>query len=364
LIASSLTFLTPGWALIALGALAPLAALGLVFRRERRGVRVLALRPSGKRSVVLRGASIVAVAGALGLAASQPVLRSRVSVPVRTDAEAYFVIDISRSMLASRSPGASTRLQRARAAAIAIRDGLPEVSAGVATMTDEVLPDLLPVPDRGAFEQTIRQAVQVDQPPPETDAVNATNLGSLGALGTQNFYSPAAKHRIAIVLTDGESEPFDIAQTARELKHSPGVTPIFVQFWSAKDSVYDPGGARESAYHPDPSSKETLASLAQASNGSSFTEHQLGAAIRAARVALGTGPVRGETIAVTTKALAPYAALAALIPILFLVSAGWGKRLVRQRGEPQSHTAATEGFDVGREASAPAAPDEPVPTLR
>ena len=49
-------------------------------------------------------------AALLGVAASQPVLRTTHSIPVRSDAEVLFVIDGSRSMLASSAPGARTRL--------------------------------------------------------------------------------------------------------------------------------------------------------------------------------------------------------------------------------------------------------------
>ena len=189
---------------------------------------------------------------------------------VRTDAAAIYVIDVSRSMLASRSPGAATRIARARAAAIRLRADLPQVPSGVATMTDRVLPNLMPISDDKAFDRTVQEAVQVNEPPPGTDSVTATDLSALGALGTQNFFAPNVKHRVAIVLTDGESQPFDVRQTARALGHVPGVTPIFVQFWSSHDQVFDPDGQAESAYHPDASSKEDLLSLAVAAHGKVF----------------------------------------------------------------------------------------------
>lgn len=347
MIARSLTFLTPWWALIAAGAVVPLAALALASSRERRSALALGLKPSASRGIVGRGLAIVSIAVLLGLAAGQPVLRSTSSIRVRTDAQAYFVIDISRSMLAAASPTASTRLARARAAAIEIRERLPDVNAGIATLTDQVLPDLLPIADRDTFDQTMRQAVQIDQPPPETDAVTATNLGALGALGTQNFFAPTAAHRIAIVFTDGESDTFAIRQTAHELANRPGVTPIFVRFWSPHDSVFDPGGSRESAYHPDPSSKATLSALAQASHGFAYSEHQLGAVVRAARKILGTGPVRPEGQVVKTVALAPYIALAALIPLVLLIVAGGGAgRIVFARRRPRSSAQAPPGSNL------------------
>jgi von Willebrand factor type A domain len=351
LIASSVTFLTPEWALLALSGLLPLAALALAARRERRARAALALRPPRGDGRWGRAAAIVAIAALLGLAASQPVIRSTAVVKVRTDAAAIYVIDNSRSMLASRKPGATTRIARARAAAIRLRASLPQVPSGVATMTDRVLPDLMPISDDKAFDRTVQEAVQVNEPPPGTNSVTATNLASLGALGTQNFFAPNAKHRVAIVLTDGESQPFDVRQTARELGHLPGVTPIFVQFWSPHDQVFDPDGQPESAYHPDASSKEDLQSLAAAAHGTAFGEDDLDAVTHAVRSALGSGPVRPMTTTTSTRPLAPYFALTALLPLLFVLLDGlWvavaAAGQARRRGGPaESDTAA--GLTLG-----------------
>ena len=53
-------------------------------------------------------------------------------------------------MAASATPNSPTRLERAVAAAVKLRASIPDVPAGVATLTDRVLPDLFPVPDIGA----------------------------------------------------------------------------------------------------------------------------------------------------------------------------------------------------------------------
>jgi hypothetical protein len=342
LIASTLTFLTPRGALLALTAAVPLAALAFAAARVRRVRGLLGLHAPARARRWVRPVGLVAVLGLLGIAAAQPVLRSSTSIEVRTDSEALYVIDISRSMLASRSPDAVTRIATARATALRLRDSLIDIPSGVATLTDHVLPDLLPVPDAGAFDQTVRQAVQVDQPPPATSAVNATNLGALGALGTQNFFTPSAKHRVAIVLTDGESRPFDQQQTARALEHAPGVTPIFIRIASHGELVYGAGGHPEAGYRPDPSSAETVADLAHAAGGRSFSEGQLGAAAAAVRKAIGRGPVRREGLTVSTLALAPYAALAALVPLLLLVAGGAPAALRRAIGRA-SRKAASPG---------------------
>ena len=133
------------------------------------------------------------------------------------------------------------------------------------------------------FDQTIREAVAVDEPPPASNEVTATTLGSLGR--HQSFFLPSARHRVAIVLTDGESRPFDVRATARALAHAPGVTPIFIQISSPGEDVFGADGKPEPAYHPDGSGAAALAGLARAAKGGSFGENELGRAAGAVRTA-------------------------------------------------------------------------------
>jgi hypothetical protein len=259
------------------------------------------------------------VVGLLGLAAAQPVLRSTSTVEARTDAQALFVIDISRSMLASRSPGASTRLARAREDAVRLRDDLADIPAGVATMTDQILPNLFPVPDRGCSN---RQSGRPSggNPPPAGDSVTATYLGALGSVGTQSFFPHSVSRLVAIGLTDGESRPFDLRTTARQLGHAPGVTPIFIHVWGGDERVFDPGEKVETAYHPDPSSASTLAALAQATGGKAFGEDS--SVPRHVPSGLPWSWADSpQGLTVSTTALAPYVALAALLPLLVLLTA-------------------------------------------
>ena len=133
------------------------------------------------------------------------------------------------------------------------------------------------------------------------------------------------------MLTDGESGPFDLRQTARQLDRSPGVTPIFVRVWAGDERVFEPGGAAETAYHPDPSSAATLEAVADAAGGKVFGENQIAAAAAAARAAVGRGPSRPEGVTASTTALAPYVALAALVPLfIFLADSGVAFRIRRR----------------------------------
>jgi len=317
---ASLVLLTPWGLLLGLLAIAPLAALARAARHERRARELLRLTAPARSGAAGRALLVAAVMALLAVAAAQPAIRSTTTVHVRTDAEAFYVLDNSRSMLAARAPGAPTRLARARKDAVDLRQRLLEIPSGVATMTDHVLPDLFPVPDPGVFAQTVREAAQVGNPPPATNAVTATNLGALGALGSQSFFSPGVKHRVAVVLTDGESRPFDESATARALLRAPGVTLVLIRIGSGSEAVFD-GTTPESAYHPDPAAAATVATLAQAAHGKAYGEGELDQAAAAVRAALGAGATHPEGTTVTTRTLAPWFALAALVPLLALVGA-------------------------------------------
>src|SRR4029079_7489118 len=91
--------------------------------------------------------ALALVPALLGLALAQPVLRSSERHLVRTDAQAFYIVDISRSMHASTRAGGTSGFDRALRAALRMRLALPELPSGIATMTDRVLPDLFPTPN-------------------------------------------------------------------------------------------------------------------------------------------------------------------------------------------------------------------------
>ena len=217
--------------------------------------------------------ALVAIPALLGIAATQPALRSTTKQRVRTDAQAYFILDTSRSMLARKAPGDPTRLARARADAIRMRDALPEIPAGIATLTDRLLPDLLPNPDPSVFAQTIDQAVQIEEPPPASSNIKATTFTvPLEYLASQNFFPATIHNRLAVILTDGESNPVDDGAVARALATGPGIKVIFIHVWKPGEAVYD-GNSPEQGYHEDPNSGQILQTLAAAiENGKSFDE--------------------------------------------------------------------------------------------
>jgi hypothetical protein len=196
----------------------------------------------------------------------------------------------------------------------------------VATFTDRVLPALLPNSDPAVFDDTVTHAVAIEQPPPSDVNVIATDLGNLNVLGTGDYFAPSVRKRLVVVLTDGESRPFDPVKLAHALATGPGIHLVLVHVWATGEQVYD-GSTPESAYHEDPTSGSALDSLAAATNGTAVGENQIGRAVRAAQADLGTGPtiVTGRTE--RTRTLAPYVALLALLPLLLLARGDAWRRI-------------------------------------
>ena len=122
MLATSVEFLTPLAGLVALLCLVPLAAFvraRVVARRRRAAV---GLSEPRRRAYLLPLAAVLAAAVALGLAAMQPVVSFDETRRVRTDAEAYIVIDTTRSMLARAAPGSPQRIARAKAIATLVEE--------------------------------------------------------------------------------------------------------------------------------------------------------------------------------------------------------------------------------------------------
>jgi hypothetical protein len=308
-----MAFLTPLGGLLALAALLPLGAA--FFARARTEVvrRRLGL-PAPERSTGIRPLLAAAAIALLGLAAAQPVLTRTARPRTRTDVQALFVLDVSRSMAASRSPSSPTRLDRAAAAAIKLRDAIPDVPSGVLTLTDRVLPDLLPVPDRAGFVGVVNRAVRIESPPPEQTAARATSYSALSQIASGNDFAPEAKKRIVVLLTDGESGAVQTTDVAHALA---GYGFEAVRFWSAKESVFDPDGKPEAAYRPDPSGRAVLHDLAASLDGRSFEESQLRPAAAYLRTLTGSGrTVAGAATERRRLPLAPYVALLALVLLL------------------------------------------------
>jgi hypothetical protein len=330
-----MTLLTPLGGLVTLLVLLPLAAAALAHGRTDAVRRALRLPPPERGAELLPHSLAFAGVLLLGLAAAQPALTRTSSPRVRHDVQALFVLDTSRSMAASSSPTAPTRLDRAAAAAVRLRDAIPQVESGVLTLTDRVLPDVLPIADVQGFDGVVQRAVRIESPPPSASAVRATSYGALADIASGNDFAPTAARRIVILLTDGESNPVQTGDVAGRLSANRGYRFLAVRFWQGDESVYGAEGKAEAAYRPDPAGRTTLRDLAAALGGRSFEESEAGAAAAYLRGLTGSGPtVRVAGTDRTRFPLGPYVALVGVLSLLAALGASTfaleGIRLRRQ----------------------------------
>ncbi len=278
----------------------------------------LGLPHPARRTVVPLAVALAAVAALLALAATQPVVETDRTVRERTDAEAFVVVDVSRSMLASADVDAQTRLDRAKTVAKAFRARLPEVPVGVLSLTDRILPHLFPTVDGTVFAATIEDALGIERPPPALFfSTRATQLDALGDIPPRGFYSRGARKRLLVVVTDGESQ--DITSDLRPaFARRPRIETFFVHVWGADEAIYETRVA-ERGYQPDATSARTLASVATMLDGQVFGEREQDELASAAQAFFGTGATRERVIEGDRLALMPYASLAALFPLGFVL---------------------------------------------
>ena len=315
----TLVFVHPLAGLAFLAVVLPLGAFWLVRRRAARVRRVLSLAPPPRRAGVLAVAAILALAALVGVAAAQPVLVGSEPRLVRDDAEAYFVFDITRSMLASAGPDEPNRLQRAREFARRVRAEVPDVPVGIASFTNRLVPHVFPTPSAALFGAGLDRALAIERPAPDRgEGALLTAFDALAPLQTHNFFSPQASRRVAVVLTDGESQPVS-TETLRALRASPPLELVLVRFWSERERIHRPRITFDAQYAPDPASSGTLATFAEAAGSRVYTEDDAAAVGRELRRFFGTGVpvVVGEEA--SEEPLAAWVLAAGLLPLGYLL---------------------------------------------
>ena len=323
MIGASFLFLTPRAGFLVVLAAVPLAALAIGAHRVAHARRQLGLAAPAAGRRRRREAWIVAVIALLALAAMQPAVRTNTPRRERTDAQAFVVIDVSRSMAATPSSSGLSRLQRAKRIALALAPQFGDVPVGLATFTDRVLPDLFPTSDRAAYDSAV-SALGLESPPPREVNTTATTFDALTQLATEGFFPAGVRKRAVIVVTDGESRPFDPRAVADAL-NGHGIRLGLVRVGSGADRVRRADGTAEANFRPDPQgarlSLGRLASAAGAANGPAAGE--------ALRGALGSGPSSVVGLQPRTRTLAPLPALLALLPLALLLGIGTPQRLLR-----------------------------------
>ena len=366
MLALALELLDPTMLALAVVAVLPLAAGVAGLRNSRGATRTLGLSPAplGRALVPLVAAALACIAGAA--AAAQPVLETTDARKQRTASEVVFVVDVSRSMLAASSPEGPTRLERARRVVRSLRASIDDVPAGITGLTDRALPYAFPTGDERTFENVLARSVAPDAPPPITFySIVATSFAPLGTLGRAGFFSPTARYRTCVLVTDGEARtggeepeseggrgltpatpslapaPDQSASTAEPSTDpaasggavgSPrGCRLVAVRVGGNADRIYGPDGVVEAQYRPEAAAASTVERFAEAAGGEAFTENDLGGAADALRRAAEQGPVAEVARRSSTRALAPYlAALAALLAASTALSRTVGRDLRRQ----------------------------------
>jgi VWA domain-containing protein len=314
-----MSFLSPLGALVVLVAVAPLAAFLYSEQARRRVTRLLRLAEPDSRTRLLPLIASLMIAALVGVAATQPTLTRRSATRVRTDAEAWFVLDTSLSMKASAGPSAPTRFQRAQQLAMRLHDELSDIPVGLASVTDRVLPHLFPTTDRDTFDLTARKVMGIERPPPSDGfSTRITTLGSIARVVTGNYFAPTTKKRLLVVFTDGETKPFTDASLGTVFRQPPRIHPIFVRIWGAHERVYD-GSVADPLYRPDPASAEYIQQLAATSGGIAVDGSDFGRLVREARVAVGHGATRVVANEHRKLALAPYFAGLCFLPLGFVL---------------------------------------------
>ncbi len=362
--ALSIELLDPRMLALAIVAALPVAAGVAVVVRSRGAARTLGLTPAplARALVPLAAAGLACVAGAA--AAAQPVLETIEVRKQRTASEVVFVVDVSRSMRAASGAEGPTRLDRARTVVRSLRASVEDVPAGLAGLTDRALPYVFPTGDQRAFDDVLARSVAPDAPPPITSlSIVATSFEPLATLGRDGFFSPGARFRTCVLVTDGEArtggdEPegegdggltpaspslapdasppsaapsVDPAVTGGALSSRDGCRLVAVRVGSEADRIYGPSAVVEAQYRPDAAAASTLERFAEAAGGSAFTEDDVDEASDALREAAEQGPVADATRRASSRALAPYlAGLAALLAVVTALSRSLRGDLRRQ----------------------------------
>jgi von Willebrand factor type A domain len=316
-----ISFLTPIAGLVAVAVILPLVAF---VRSEQRTAKVrAALRlapPGGTRRQTI--AALVGLALLVGLGAAQPVLEQTREHSARTDVQAFFLLDTSRSMLASRGVGEPTRFDRARDAARRLRAGLPELPIGIASLTDRVLPLVFPSANPETFERVLRYSIAVDRPPSrDADNTRASALDATVAVSERHFFR-GIRRRLLVVFTDAETQRLHPAALSRAFSDS-GLETILIRVGDASERVYRPDGTEE-PYSPDQGSASAAQTYAESVGGRAFDEGEVDDAIDAARDAIGSGPSAVRVEASDVRPLGPFVFLGALVPLSFLL---WRRNL-------------------------------------
>ena len=175
------------------------------------------------------------------------------------------------------------------------------------------------------FTAALADTVGIERPPPKGYGTTATTFAALDTFAGDGFFSPGAKYRVVVLFTDGETAPYFAGDLREALRPKPRVHLVIVRFWAGRAHLFY-GRRADRGYRPDSNAAHATAGLAAVVDGRSFREGQVAPATAAAKRFLGTGPLEGVGRGLRAIALAPWLALASLLPLLFLL---WTRNAIR-----------------------------------
>jgi hypothetical protein len=216
---------------------------------------------------------------------------------------------------------ARARCSRRRGRAIAqdLAGGLTEIPVGVASLTDGLLPHLFPTTDRRVLAATLEKTLSVESPGPSRFySGRATTFDALTAATNLNYFPQAAKKRVLVVLSDGETRPLD-EDLASAFRREPRVRTVFVHVWHPDERIYLTGVA-EFGYSADPRSETSLARVASMVDARVVAENDSAGLLRAVEELVRSGPTVGRRHEGNRLALMPWITLVASIPLAFVLS--------------------------------------------
>ncbi|MGH3009824.1 MAG: hypothetical protein ACRDLM_10535 [Gaiellaceae bacterium] len=285
--------------------------------RTRRLRRLFSLTAPGRRDLAVVAIALTLLPALVAVAAAQPVVVHRRALTERIDAQVFIVFDTSLSMSAQSSPQSPNRLERAEREAKQVIPQLGNIPVGIATMTDRVLPNVLPTTNTALVLRTMDQSIGVNEPPPsQRYPVRATSLQALYLIPAEHLFAPDIKHPILVVFTDGEASPLPRG-IGYALAHQLTIPPLFVHVWTPTEHIYVHGRI-DPRYRPDLASGAVLKQFAQATHGQVFAAGDAGALLGAIRAEAGTRPSQTLILGYARVALGPWFLLAGVVPLGFL----------------------------------------------
>ena len=206
----------PVGALAALAVVAPLARSPLASQEGAAGAARARARPAAREPGWRTRSASWPRSRSSASPPLQPAIRTTTGAARGTDAEAVYVVDTSRSMLAVVAARTYAHRTGARGGGAAAAGSWPNPLR----RSDAHRPRAadcfrFPASMSSSDDEASRSRREPSTSKRDDDA---TSLGALAVLGTQEFFSPSARRRLVVVFTDGESRPYDVGNVSDALR--------------------------------------------------------------------------------------------------------------------------------------------------